>query len=208
MKRIAGWTSLVVVLLGCGGAPPPQPPSAPAPEPTPTSEPTKQPEPAKTEPTPNADTEREAQKQKDLEAQKQKDLEAQKQKDLEEQQRKAADEASGVPGANLRVNNVTTNGVTVEQIACKSEGGAGLGLLGSLVLGKPFADKKTALDACAKTPHKTRVRWVAKGGKMTEVKVISGDDPSNKCIERAMTGALSPVPGTCAATLEVGRAKK
>jgi hypothetical protein len=42
---------------------------------------------------------------------------------------------------------------------------------------------------------------------MREVKVISGDDPSNRCIERALTGAPATVAGTCAASFDVGRAR-
>jgi hypothetical protein len=113
---------------------------------------------------------------------------------------------SGVQGANLHIGSATLNGVTVEKVACRSNDGIG-GLFGSIAVGKPFADKKRALDACAKgAPHKTRVRWTSSHGKMTEVKVISGDDPSNRCIERALTNAPTTVGGTCAASVDVGAA--
>lgn len=96
------------------------------------------------------------------------------------------------------------NGVKVEQIACRSDSGVG-GLFGSLALAKPFADKKRKLDACVKgAPRTARVRWTAKAGKMSDVKVISGDAPSNTCVERALTGAIATVPGTCAASVEIG----
>jgi hypothetical protein len=38
---------------------------------------------------------------------------------------------------------------------------------------------------------------------MTDVKVISGDDPVNACIERALSGAPATVAGTCAASFEI-----
>jgi hypothetical protein len=120
-------------------------------------------------------------------------------------QAKKQDEESGVPGANLNVASITTNGVTVEKIACKSEGGLG-GMFGSLALGKPFADKKKALDGCVKGgSKKVRVRWNAVSGKMKDVKVISAPDASNACIEKALTGAVATVPGTCAASVDVGK---
>lgn len=130
-------------------------------------------------------------------------------REMEEEARRAEDVASGVPGANLRIASVQTNGVTVERIACRAEGGALGGLFGSLAVGKPFADKKRQLDACAKgAPHTTRVRWTEKNGRMTAVTVISGDDRSNKCIERTLTGAVATVPGTCAASVDVGSAQR
>jgi hypothetical protein len=122
-------------------------------------------------------------------------------KEIQEQK----DAATGVPGANMRVGRITTDGVTVEDIACKSEGGGLGGLLGSLVLGKPFADRKARLDACVKSRHKTRVRWTAANGRMTNVEVISGDNPANRCIERAMSGAPATVVGVCAASVEIGK---
>lgn len=115
------------------------------------------------------------------------------------------DAATGVPGANMRVGRITTDGVTVEDIACKSEGGGLGGLLGSLVLGKPFADRKARLDACVKSRHKTRVRWTAANGRMSNVEVISGAHPANACIQRAMSGAPATVNGVCAASVEIGR---
>jgi hypothetical protein len=128
-------------------------------------------------------------------------------REVDEDAQRAADAASGVPGANVRIGSVSTNGVTVEQIACRSEGVGGL--VGSLAIGKPFADKKRQLDGCAKgSPHKARVRWTEKNGRMSDVKVISGDDPSNKCIERVLTGSVATVPGTCAASVDLGAAKK
>lgn len=112
---------------------------------------------------------------------------------------------SDVPGANMHVNRVTTDGVTIENVDCRSEGGGLGGLLGTLVIGKPFADRKSQLDRCVQGPHQTRVRWTAAGGKMTGVKVISGDSPANACIERALNGAMATVAGVCAASVEIGK---
>jgi len=112
---------------------------------------------------------------------------------------------SDVPGANMHVSRVTTDGVTIENVDCRSEGGGLGGLLGTLVIGKPFADRKGQLDRCVQGPHKTRVRWTGAGGKITDAKVISGDSPANPCIERALNGALAPVAGVCAASVEIGK---
>jgi hypothetical protein len=129
-------------------------------------------------------------------------------REMETARREAAADETGVPGANMTVGSITTDGATVRQIACRTEGGGLGGLFGSLALGKPFADKKKALDACAKgAPHETRVRWTGKGGRMTDVHVISGEHPSNKCVERALAGSLAPVAGTCAATVDIGKRK-
>jgi hypothetical protein len=103
----------------------------------------------------------------------------------------------------MHVGRITADGTTVEDIACRTEGGGLGGLFGTLAIGKPFADRKGQLGRCVKAPHKTRVKWTAVGGKMTDVKVISGDDPVNACIERALSGAPATVAGTCAASFEI-----
>jgi hypothetical protein len=117
-----------------------------------------------------------------------------------------ASSGGGVPDPNLTIGRVTTNGVTVEDISCRADGSVAAAF-GSIAIGKPFAEKKKALDACVKgKSHKARVRWTtSSSGRMSEVKVISGDDPSNHCIEKALRGAKTPVPGTCAASVDLGR---
>ena len=112
---------------------------------------------------------------------------------------------SDVPAANLHVNSITTNGVTLENVVCRTAGG-GLGsLLGTMVIGKPFVDRKSRLDRCVTNPQKTRVRWSASGGKMTNVEVISANDPANQCIAKSLEGATAIVDGECAASLEIGK---
>lgn len=111
---------------------------------------------------------------------------------------------SDVPGSNLHVGTITTDGVTIENVACRSEGGGLGGLLGTLVIGKPFADRKSRLDQCVSGPQKTRVRWSTANGRMANVQVISGDNPANACIKRALEGAVATVAGECAASLEIG----
>jgi hypothetical protein len=121
-----------------------------------------------------------------------------------EQVRRSATRSGGVADANLQIGSLTTNGVTVDNVTCKSSSGGG-GLLGSVAVGKPFADKKRSLDACVKgKSHTTRVRWTSRNGRMAKVEVISGDDSSNRCIEHALTGARSAVAGTCAASIDLG----
>jgi hypothetical protein len=111
---------------------------------------------------------------------------------------------SDVPGANMHVQRVSTNGVTVEDVECRTEGAGLGGLFGAVVIGKPFADHKAQLDRCVSGPHRTRVRWKGTGGKMTEVRVLP-PGPANACIERTLTGAFSPVEGVCAASVELGK---
>jgi len=119
---------------------------------------------------------------------------------------KAPPPPSDVPGANMHVQRVSTNGVSVEDVECRTEGAGLGGLFGAVVIGKPFADHKAQLDRCVSGPHRTRVRWRGVGGKMTNVEVVSAAGPANACIERALTGAFSPVEGECAASVELGRA--
>jgi TPR repeat protein len=124
-------------------------------------------------------------------------------KDLETDQQKrtvATSGGNGVADANFTIGRLTANGVVVEDVSCHAAEGAA-----ALAIGKPFADKKKALDACTKgKPHKARVRWTSASGRMSDVKVVSGDDPSNRCIEKALKGAKSTVAGTCVASVDLG----
>jgi hypothetical protein len=116
--------------------------------------------------------------------------------------------AEGVPDANMHFGSVSAKGVTLEGVACHADDGIA-GLAGAPAFGKAFSEKKRLLDRCAGTaPHKARVRWTSMSGRMTDVKVISGDDPSNRCIERALTGSRAPLAGTCALSVAVGASKR
>jgi len=100
--------------------------------------------------------------------------------------------------------NVTTEGVTIENVACRTGGGGLGGLLGALVIGKPFADRKGRLDQCVSGPTRIRVGWTASGGAMSKVALLSGPRSAAQCIQRALDGAMAPVAGQCAASLEIG----
>jgi hypothetical protein len=117
------------------------------------------------------------------------------------------DEESGVPGATMHIDGISSNGMKLENVACALDPSSGLGgLFGSATLGVAFAQRKQKLDACApKGSHTTRVRWVGKGGVMTRVTVISPPAASDACVQRAMTGAPTAVAGTCAATFRHGK---
>ncbi len=187
----------VIGLLGCGSAP--VTPSRTAPEAAATESPT---EPAPVEaPVPSASKD-------EVEAPTTATVDPEPAREPTPEPVGATPEAppapSDVPGANMHVQRVSTNGVTVEDVECRTEGGGLGGLFGAVVIGKPFADHKAQLDRCVPGPERTRVRWKGAGGKMTEVKVLS-PGPANACIERALTGAFSPVEGVCAASVQLGK---
>lgn len=110
---------------------------------------------------------------------------------------------SDVPGANMHIQTVTINGVTVQDVECRTQGGGLGGLLGTMTVGKPFADKKAALDRCVQGRQLVRVRWEGVGGKMTKVTVLS--TPDNACVVRTLNGAASTIEGVCAASIELGK---
>lgn len=179
----------VIALASCGSPPPPEVPEAPASEQADVlEEPATPPaaaDPSEPEVTPPPPEEKE------------------EVPEVKAAEAPAPEPPSDVPGANMHVGRITADGTTVQDIACRTEGGGLGGLFGTLAIGKPFADRKGQLGRCVKASHKTRVRWTAVGGKMTDVKVISGDDPVNACIERALSGAPATVAGTCAASFEI-----
>ena len=48
------------------------------------------------------------------------------------------------------------------------------------------------------------MRWTTSSGRISELKVVSGDDPSNRCIEKALKGVKTSIAGTCVASLDLG----
>ena len=111
----------------------------------------------------------------------------------------AQDEATGVPNANIRVGNISSDGVKLEQVACHTGEVKGMGgMLGAMLVGQGFVARRAKLNAC--DAGATRVRWVGAGGIMTKVEVISPPEKGDACVVRALKGAPSPVSGLCAAT--------
>lgn len=114
--------------------------------------------------------------------------------------------ALDVPGANITMGSVTADGFTLNDVQCKAEGGGGLGalLLGPAVAGA-LSKKKGALDACAPKGADARVRWTAKGGKITAAEAKAGDAKIEACIMKVVKTAPAVLEGTCAATIHVGK---
>ncbi len=103
-------------------------------------------------------------------------------------------------GANLSVGSATVDGLTVESLACRVEGG-GLGLLGSAALIGSLAKKKKSLDKCGKKGQRVRVAWTAKGGHITKA---SGDGKEAACVAKLLKKLKSPVTGDCVANFVLG----
>jgi hypothetical protein len=113
-------------------------------------------------------------------------------------------EPSDVPGANLRVGKLEADGIVAKDIACKTEGGGAMALLGAVLVTAWMTPQKKALDACGPAGTETRIVWKARGGKLTEV-VAKGDGKTKSCVERALSGGKPVVEGQCAATLVYGK---
>ena len=61
----------------------------------------------------------------------------------------AADEPSGVPGANLHVDSITADGLRLSKLACKMDKGGGLfAMVGTMAIPAGIAKRKDRLDAC------------------------------------------------------------
>ncbi len=103
-------------------------------------------------------------------------------------------------GANLRVGSATVDGLTVEDFACRVEGG-GLGLLGSAAVIGSLAKKKRSLDKCGEKGERVRVAWTAKGGRITKA---SGEGKSATCVAKLLAKLESPVTGDCVANFVLG----
>ena len=112
---------------------------------------------------------------------------------------------SDVEGANLHMTGMNVDGIALDDVACKLQDPNVGGILGGIVLGAGFKSKKAALDGCSKgVTTRTRVRWTGQGGRMTNIKAAGKDAATNRCVERALTGAVSTVSGSCAATVTHG----
>jgi len=111
---------------------------------------------------------------------------------------------SDVPGANLTIGQLEADGLKAKDIACKTEGGGGMALLGAVLVTAWMSPQKKALDACAPAGTETRVVWKARGGKVTEI-VAKGDAKTKACVERALSGGKPVLEGQCAATLVHGK---
>lgn len=106
-----------------------------------------------------------------------------------------------VPGANLSIANATVDGLTAENISCRMEGA--MVLLGAVLVTAWMAPEKSKLDACGPKGMRIGVSWKVEGGRLTMLKA-SGEPKRKACVERALSGAKTPVEGHCAATIVLG----
>jgi TPR repeat protein len=111
-----------------------------------------------------------------------------------------AAQTAKVPGANLRVGSATVDGLTVEGLECRVEGG-GMGLLGNLALIGALAQRKAKIDACGKKGTVVEVTWTATGGKITKAE---GEGSEAACVAKVLKKLSTPVDGECAVTIVIG----
>jgi len=111
-----------------------------------------------------------------------------------------------LPGANITIGEATVDGVTVKGLSCRT-GGGGLGaLLGTLTLTAGISKRRTELDRCAPSGKvETPIHWHQAGGKITKVTASGPDQPRNRCVERALLGAVAPQAAECMATVVHGK---
>jgi hypothetical protein len=112
---------------------------------------------------------------------------------------------SDVDGANLTMANIEADGLVLKDMTCKVDGGLVGGLFGGIALAAGLTGRKTQLDACSPSVVETRVKWVSVGGHMTHVTASGPSTTVNRCVERALAGAPSPMAATCATTVRHGR---
>jgi len=118
------------------------------------------------------------------------------------ERKKEAEKPSLLPGANMKVSGLSGQGMTLDELACKTEGVAGM--FGPLALMGAFGPKKAKLDACAKAKTEIVLRWSTKNGAMSDVKAEGAAPAVNACVERVMTGS-KVIPGACAARFSLRR---
>jgi hypothetical protein len=119
---------------------------------------------------------------------------------VEEIAAKLEAESSKVPGANLRIGEATVDGLTIEQLECRVEGG-GMGLLGNLALIGALAERKAKIDECGKKDARVEVTWTATGGKITKAEGVGRE---GECVAKVLKKLATPVDGECAATIVLG----
>ena len=107
-------------------------------------------------------------------------------------------------GANLSMGSLEADGVRLERVSCKVDGG--LGLVGALVLAAGFSKRRSQIDACSPSSvARTSVAWTAAGGTIAKITAGGSDARVNRCVEKALLGAPAPMPATCVATVVHGR---
>jgi hypothetical protein len=115
----------------------------------------------------------------------------------------AAKKASPLPDANLTIGEITSDGLSLKDIACKTEGR--VGLLGTLTVVAGLSKRKDKLDACYKGQTETQVHFWQSGGKISKAEALGPDAKVNKCVVKAVLGAPSTMDSECFATITHGK---
>ena len=104
--------------------------------------------------------------------------------------------------ANVRMESIEVDGMTIADLQCRIEGGGGL--FGTLALFATLSESKDDFDACAPKGAAPVVHWRFEG-KRTEV--IGVDDPTAKvesCVAKVMKRVPPTMEAECHATLLIG----
>ena len=110
------------------------------------------------------------------------------------------EQASKLPGSNLRVGSATVNGLTVESLECRvNEGGAGV--LGNMALIAALAERKDKIAKCGAKGTLVEVSWTAAGGKITKA---DGVGTEGKCVAKVLQKLATPLDGECIGTILLG----
>lgn len=107
----------------------------------------------------------------------------------------------------LRANRLSANGLELAQLECSLEKTNPFSLM---MVVTALGGQKQALDKCAPQGAAFEVRWTAKGGRLTAVKVLrsSAKGKAPGCVKAALSKVASPLEGKCTGVLLVGDAKR
>jgi hypothetical protein len=111
-------------------------------------------------------------------------------------------DALTVENANLTMNNLSADGVTLHAVACRMSGSGVGALFAGPVLAGALAKKKAVLSRCGKKGTRVRARWQAKGGRITNVETAD-KTPTSTCVKKVLQTTVAPFPATCAADIEI-----
>ncbi|MCA9699363.1 MAG: sel1 repeat family protein [Myxococcales bacterium] len=110
-----------------------------------------------------------------------------------------ADRDAKVPGANLRVGSASVDGLTVNDLQCRVQGGAGM--LGSLAVISALSKRKAKIDRCGPAGTVAEIHWVAAGGKISSA---DGEGEVGACVAKVLQKLTIPFDGECAAGVVLG----
>lgn len=119
----------------------------------------------------------------------------------------SASASRGGQGANVQVNSMTVNGLTVKNLICRLDAGDGVfgAIMGPMVVIGVLAEKKAAFDECAPKGAAPRVTWSFSAGKVTKASVEAPTRAIKSCLEKALHLIAPLGGGECETTLVLGK---